>query len=149
MKFLLIKKGLSLFFASLTSGIILSAILFTIPAMAAECDNVGMQLRGSNQVIQGQGGGGLWGIMQKSDSMKSEAMIGMQIDSKLQLSVTNYESKCEDGGNPGKEMSDKISSFMDRAMEIKNKSRRGSPDEIILLLKSLNSDIGEFLESSN
>ncbi len=133
----------------LASGIFLIVLFSTLPALAAECDNIGNQLRGSNSVIQGQGGGGMWGLMQQTTGYKEKAMVGMQIDSKLQRSVTSYEAQCENGKNPGKDMADKISSFIDRAREIKNKAKRGSPKEIITLLDSLNSDLDAYLENSN
>ena len=140
------KQHPSLITASMTCGLLLIALFFTLPAWAAECDETARQLRGSNNVIQGQGGSGMWGLMQRTEGYQGKAMIGLQIDSKLQLSVTKYETKCQNGGNPGKDISDQIASFMDRAMEIKNKSKRGSPDKLIPMLESLNGDLGKFLE---
>ena len=141
------KQRPSLIFASMTCGIFLIVLFFTLPALAAECDKIGKQLRGSNEVIQGFGGGGMWGLMQQTAGYKDKAMLGMQIDTKLQLSVTQYETKCQDGENPGKDMADQVSSFIDRAREIKNKAKRGSPDQIVPMLESLNVDLGKFLDN--
>lgn len=142
------KQRPSLIILSTAVGIFLGALFFALPALAAECDKISRQLKGTNEVIQGQGGGGLWGLMQQTEGYQEKAMIGLQIDTKLQLSVVNYETKCQNGENPGKDMADKVDSFMDRAREIKNKARRGSPDEIVPMLESLNNDLGKFLENS-
>ena len=86
-----------LFIKSLTAGLFLCFYFISVPAFAGECKNVGKQLRGSNEVIQGQGGAGMWGLMQQNEGYQSKAMVGMQIDSKLQRSITDFESKCENG----------------------------------------------------
>jgi len=142
------KQRPSLIIISMAVGFFLGALFFALPALAAECDGISRQLRGTNEVIQGQGGGGLWGLMQQTEGYQEKAMVGLQIDTKLQLSVTNYETICQNGESPGKDMADKIISFMDRAREIKNKAKRGSPDQIVPMLDSLNSDLGKFLENS-
>ena len=74
-------------------------------------------------------------------------MIGMQIDSKLQRAITSFETKCENGENPGKELADQIEALIDRARNIKNTARRGTPDEVIPLLEALNNDLTKHLES--
>ncbi len=143
------KQRPSLNILCMASGIFLFALTSTLPALAAECDNTSKQLSGTNEVIRGQGGGGIWGLMQQTEGYKEKAMIGMQIDTKLQLSVTTYETKCQNGESPGKDMADKVESFMDRAREIKNKTKRGTPDQIIPMMEALNSDLAKFLETSN
>lgn len=135
--------------SNVTFGILLSVSLFASPALAAECDNIGIQLRGSNQALQGHGGAGMWGLMQQTEGYRDNAMTGMQIDSRLSLAVVRFETKCENGENPGKDISDQISAFMDRARNIKNRTKRGAPDKIIPELKSLNSDLAKFLENSS
>jgi hypothetical protein len=137
----------SLIIPSLTTGLCLSLIFISTSSFAGECTNEGKQLRGSNEVLQGQGGGGMWGLMQQNEGYQSKAMIGMQIDSKLQRAITSYEGKCENGENPSKELANTIAAFIDRAREIKNQARRGSPDQIIPLLETLNNDLGKHLES--
>lgn len=143
------KQRPSLIISSVTYGILLSASLFAAPALAAECDNIGRQLRGTNQALQGHGGAGMWGLMQQTTGYRDNAMTGMQIDSRLSLAVVKYETKCENGENPGKDISDQIDAFMDRTRDIKNRTKRGAPDKIISELKSLNSDLGKFLENLN
>jgi hypothetical protein len=137
----------SLLISSLTIGLFASLFFIALPAFAAECKNEGRQLRGSNEVLQGQGGGGMWGLMQQNDGYQSKAMVGMQVDGKLQRSITSFEEKCENGENPSKELANKIGGFLERASDIKNKIRRGSPDEIIPMLDSLNSDLSKHLEN--
>jgi hypothetical protein len=137
----------SLFISSLTIGLFISLLFISVPAFAEDCKNEGKQLRGSNEVLQGQGGSGMWGLMQQNEGYQSKAMIGMQIDSKLQLAITNFEGKCENGEKPGKEIAGQIEALIDRARDIKNKARRGSPDQIIPMLETLNSDLSKHLES--
>ena len=144
---LFIHTRTSLIILSLTTGLFLSLIFISIPAFAGECKNIGKQLRGSNEVLQGQGGSGMWGLMQQNEGYQSKAMVGMQIDGKLQLSITSFEGKCENGENPSKELANKIAGFLERASDIKNKIRRGSPDEIIPMLDSLNGDLSKHLEN--
>ena len=140
-----IKIRTSLKVSSLTTGIFLSLFFISIPAFGTECENMGKQLRGSSEVLQGQGGAGMWGLMQQTEGYQSKAMVGMQIDSKLQISITSFEIKCESGENPGKEIAGQIEAFIDRAREIKNQARRGSPDQIIPKLDTLNSDLSKHL----
>ena len=142
-----IKKRTYLKVSSLTSGIFLSLCLISIPAFGEDCKNLGKHLSGSIEVLQGQGGGGMWGLMQQTEGYQSKAMVGMQIDSKLQRSVSIYGTKCEDGENPGKGLAETITAFVDRAREIKNQARRGLPDQIIPKLDALNSDLSKHLEN--
>ena len=121
-------------------------LLIALPAHAAECDDTGRQLRGGYEATQGFAGG-LWGLMEQTAGYRNDSMIGMQIDAKLQRSVVIYETKCENGEKPGKDLADKISDFIDRARQIKNKAQRGVPDKVIPQLKTLNIDLGEFIDS--
>lgn len=145
----LTKQRPSLIISSVTFGILLSVSLLASPALAEECDNIGIQLRGANQALQGYGGGGMWGLMQQTEGYRGNSMTGMQIDSKLQLAVVRYETRCENGESPAKDLADQIDAFMDRARNIKNTMKRAAPDKIIPLLKTLNSDMGKFLENFN
>ena len=117
-----------------------------LPTHATECKNAGQQLRGGYEATQGFGGG-LWGLMEQTAGYRNDSTIGMQIDARLQRTVVIYETKCENGEKPGKDLADKISDFIDRAREIKNKAQRGTPDKVIPQLKTLNIDLGEFLDS--
>ena len=139
----------SVIIISMASGFLLAALFFAPPALATECDEISRHLRGTYNVIQGQGGGGMWGLMQQTAGYKDKATVGMQIDSRLQLSISRYENKCQNGEKPGKDIADQVFAFMDRAREIKNKTKRGSPDEIVPMLESLNGDLGKFLENSD
>jgi len=131
----------------MTAGLFVSVFFIAVPVFATECENEGRQLRGSNEVIQGQGGSGMWGLMQQNEGYQSKAMVGMQIDGKLQRSITSFEAKCENGENPSKELSKKISAFLERASDIKNQIRNGTPDKIIPMLDSLNGDLSKHLEN--
>lgn len=121
-------------------------LLIALPAHAEECKNAGMQLRGGYEATQGFAGG-LWGLMEQTAGYRNDSMIGMQIDAKLQRAVVIYETKCENGEKPGKDLAGKISDFIDRARQIKNKAPRGMPDKVIPEMKTLNVDLGEFIDS--
>lgn len=120
-------------------------LFLAIPAHAAECDNIGKQLRGGFEATQGHSGG-MWGMMEQTEAYRNDSMIGMQIDSKLQLSIVIFETKCQNGEKPGKDLADKISAFIDWAREIKNTMPRGEPDKLIPELKALNTSIGKFID---
>lgn len=121
-------------------------LLIALPAHAAECDEMGRQLRGGYEATQGFGGG-LWGLMEQTSGYRNDSMIGMQIDAKLNRTVVIFETRCENGEKPGKDLADKISDFIDRTREIKNKAPRAVPDKMIPQLKTLNIDLGKFIDS--
>jgi len=121
-------------------------LLIALPAHAAECDDVGQQLRGGYEATQGYGGG-LWGLMEQTAGYRNDSMIGMQIDAKLNRSVVIFETRCKNGEKPGKDLADKISDFIDRTRQIKNQAPRADPDKMILKLKTLNVDLGKFVDS--
>ena len=121
-------------------------LLIALPAHAAECDDMGRQLRGGYEATQGFGGG-LWGLMEQTAGYRNDSMIGMQIDAKLNRTVVIFETRCENGEKPGKDLADKISDFIDRTREIKNQAPRAAPDKMIPKLKTLNVDLGKFVDS--
>ncbi len=134
--------------ATLSMMAALAVILWNVPAHSAElCKEGKKQLRGDYEILQG--GGGLWGYMEKS-GLKDKSVLGLQVDNKLQRAVVAFETSCEPGSQkkPDEAMFNKIKEGIGRARNIHNKTPGRTPvDEILTGLETLSKDLDGLLQS--
>jgi len=124
-------------------GFLLVVTLFfaeTVLAQSTPCEQAAKQLRGTLQ--SSQSSGGIWGYMEKANSLKGESMLGFQVDGKLARLVTHWDSLCKDSDKPPKETYDLINDNLDKAVEIVNKTPgRTPPDKLLEMIKDLNKSL--------
>lgn len=115
-------------------------------AFAADICNRGLkELQGSQGVIQDKGG--IWGYMEQSKSLRSESIIGLQIDGKLQRLISTFENLCSEGKIPTASLHSQILGFIGDARMIFNRDGdRRKKEQFMETLKNLNKNISELLE---
>jgi len=131
-----------LFFRSLiVLGLILTSnfISGSLPVFAADlCKQGARDLRGSYEALQGRGG--IWALMERSSALKDKSVLGLQVDTKLQRAVVNFENRCapDSKNKPTPELYDTIQDRLSEARNINNQ-RPGKipPDKMLAMIESL------------
>ena len=116
------------------------------PALAADiCIDGLKELQGSQGVIQDKGG--IWGYLEQSKSLRSESLLGLQIDGKLQRLISTFENLCSEGKIPTASLHSQILGLIGDARMVFNRSGDRRKKEVFLeSLKTLHKNINELLE---
>ncbi len=123
----------------------LLSILIEVPAFAnGMCAQGAKNLRGDNNIIQGNGG--IWSFMERN-GLNDHSVMGMQIDSKMQRTIVSFETMCDDGKIPSMETFKAIEDLLAQARSIKNSSPDRTPlGKILDKIKLLNSNLDKMVE---
>ena len=110
---------------------------------AADICTDGLQeLHSSQGVIQDKGG--IWGYLEKSQSLRSESLTGLQMDGKLQRLISIFEDLCSEGKIPTASLHSQILSLLGDARMIFNRAGdRRKKEPFIKNLKKLNKKIDQ------
>jgi len=102
------------------------------------------ELNSSQGVIQDKGG--VWGYLEKSRSLRSESLIGLQIDGKLQRLISIFENLCSEGKTPTPKLHSQILSLLGETRMIFNRDGdRRKKEKFMKTLKELNKKIDNLL----
>ncbi|MBM15687.1 MAG: hypothetical protein CMH75_06325 [Nitrospina sp.] len=102
------------------------------------------ELNGSQGIIQDKGG--LWGYLEKSPSLQSQSLIGLQIDGKLQRLISIFENLCSEGKTPTPKLHGLILGLLgDTRMIFNRDGDRRKKEPFIKTLKELNKKIDNLL----
>ena len=102
------------------------------------------ELNSSQGVIQDKGG--VWGYLEKSQSLRSESLIGLQLDGKLQRLISIFEELCSEGKIPTASLHSQILSLLGDARMIFNRDGdRRKKEPFMKNLKALNKKIDNLL----
>ncbi len=102
------------------------------------------ELNSSQGVIQDKGG--VWGYLEKSQSLRSESLIGLQMDGKLQRLISIFEELCSEGKIPTASLHSQILSLLGDARMIFNRDGdRRKKEPFMKKLKELNKKIDQLL----
>ncbi|MFQ5481900.1 MAG: hypothetical protein ACE5ER_03985 [Nitrospinaceae bacterium] len=131
---------------------IVAILLFPLLLMGnlanANCMNVVKQIRGNYEVMQSDGG--IWRFMEKSSRLRSDSMLGLQIDGKLQRGVTFLEDQCMAGKPLSQNILDDLQLQMDKARSLNNRSVSRTPAKKLLkMIKEINDALTVFMEKNN
>ena len=105
------------------------------------CENAGIQLRGDLDVVMNRGG--LWALMEQTEGLQDKSVVGMQADGKLARVVGNFETMCEEGEKPTKQLFVGINNLLGNARVIWNP--RSSGEAIVKLITDLNKKLDSLL----
>ena len=102
------------------------------------------ELNSSQGVIQDKGG--VWGYLEKSQSLRSESLIGLQLDGKLQRLISIFEELCSEGKIPTASLHSQILGLLGdaRMIFIRDGDRR-KKEPFMKKLKGLNKKIDKLL----
>ena len=102
------------------------------------------ELNGSQGIIQDKGG--IWGYLEKSQSLRSESLIGLQMDGKLQRLISIFEELCSEGKIPTASLHNQILSLLgDTRMIFNRDGDRRKKEPFMKNLKKLNKKIDKLL----
>ena len=142
LKNLQIIKTISLSKTLLTLLILFPLIFSAIASSESHpCQNATVQLRGDLNVVMNRGG--LWALMEQTEGLQDESMIGFQADGKLARAVGRFESLCESEKKPTKQLFDDLGNLISEARTIWNP--RSSGEEIMGLINRLNKKMDSML----
>ncbi|MEK9627635.1 MAG: hypothetical protein VW455_01290 [Nitrospinota bacterium] len=103
------------------------------------------ELRGSQGVIQDKGG--IWGYLEQSKNLRSESLLGLQIDGKLQRLISIFENLCSEGKIPTAKLHSEILGLLGDARMIFNRlGDRRKKEQLMKTLNELNTKITTLLE---
>ena len=104
-------------------------------AIAADICTDGLkELQGSQGIIQDKGG--IWGYLEQTSSLRSESLLGLQIDGKLQRLISTFENLCSEGKTPTGNLHSQILGLLGDARLVFNRS--GDTTNKKQLLEKLN-----------
>ena len=125
----------------------LYAVIF-IPGKAAFgadiCREGLKELQSSQGVIQDKGG--IWGYLEQSKNLRSESILGLQIDGKLQRLISIFENLCNEGKIPTASLHAEIRNLLGDARMVFNRAGdRRKKEQLMLTLNKLHKKINELL----
>jgi hypothetical protein len=114
-------------------------------AIAADICTDGLkELQGSQGIIQDKGG--IWGYLEQTSSLRSESLLGLQIDGKLQRLISTFESLCSEGKRPTGNLHSQILGLLGDARLVFNRSGdRMNKEKLIEMLNNLKQNIEKLL----
>jgi len=102
------------------------------------------ELQSSQGVIQDKGG--IWGYLEQSKNLRSESIMGLQIDGKLQRLITIFENLCSEGKIPTASLHAEIRNLLgDSRMVFNRAGDRRKKEQLVLILNKLHKKINELL----
>ena len=130
----------------ITFALLLFLVLFPFNlAFADACSDASQSLRSSFQVTQGRGG--IWGYMEQNPSLRSESMIGFQVDGKLQRIIVIFEAQCVKAKRPSKKNYQKIENILGDARMIFNlRPGRDPVKKIMGKINRLHSNLNKLIK---
>jgi hypothetical protein len=124
---------------------LLFLMLFPNLVFANACQNAAQDLHSSFEVTQGRGG--IWGYMEQTSSLRSDSMIGFQVDGKLQRIIVLFEAQCNKAKKPSKKSFQKVDSIISDARMIFNlRPGRNPAKEIMAKIKGLNAKLDKLIK---
>jgi hypothetical protein len=139
--------------SSISKGlkILIVLALYTLPltsgstALAADICTDGLkELQSSQGSIQDKGG--IWGYLEKTQSLRSKSLLGLQIDGKLQRLISIFENLCSEGKTPTGSLHSQILGLLGDARMVFNRSGDGRKKEQLLeTLNKLKNNIEKLL----
>ena len=139
--------------SSISKGlkILIVLALYTLPmtsgstALAADICTDGLkELQSSQGTIQDKGG--IWGYLEKTQSLRSKSLLGLQIDGKLQRLISTFENLCSDGKTPTGSLHSQILGLLGDARMVFNKSGdRRKKEQLLETLNKLKNNIEKLL----
>ena len=114
-------------------------------ALAADICTDGLkELQGSQGIIQDKGG--VWGYLEQSSSLRSESLLGLQIDGKLQRLISTFENLCSEGKTPTGNLHSQILGLLGDARLVFNRSGdRSNKEKLVEMLNNLKNNIEKLL----
>ena len=114
-------------------------------AIAADICTDGLkELQGSQGIIQDKGG--IWGYLEQSSSLRSESLLGLQIDGKLQRLISTFENLCSEGKTPTGNLHSQILGLLGDTRLIFNRSGdRTNKKQLLEKLNNLKNKIEKLL----
>ena len=114
-------------------------------ALAADICTDGLkELQGSQGIIQDKGG--IWGYLEQSSSLRSESLLGLQIDGKLQRLISTFENLCDEGKTPTGNLHSQILGLLGDARLVFNRSGdRTNKKQLLEKLNNLKNKIEKLL----
>jgi hypothetical protein len=114
-------------------------------ALAANICTDGLkELQGSQGIIQDKGG--IWGYLEQSSSLRSESLLGLQIDGKLQRLISIFENLCSEGKTPTGNLHSQILGLLGDARLVFNRSGdRTNKKQLLEKLNNLKKKIEKLL----
>ena len=88
------------------------------------------ELRGTYEILQGHGG--IWALFEKFASLKEKSVLGLQLDSKLQQAVVQFETKCTEGTPPTPKLFDDIFSILSDTQALFGHADGGAATDALL-----------------
>jgi len=140
------RSSKSIFHTKLLGLVLFTVILFTgKSSFAADICIEGLkELNGSQGVIQDKGG--VWGYLEQSKNLRSESILGLQIDGKLQRLISTFENLCSEGKIPTPSLHSQILSLLgDTRMIFNRDGDRRKKEQFIETLNNLHKNINELL----
>ena len=102
------------------------------------------ELQNSQGVIQDKGG--IWGYLEQSKRLRSESILGLQIDGKLQRLISIFENLCSEGKIPTASLHAEILNLLGDARMVFNRAGdRRKKEQLMLTLNKLHKKINELL----
>jgi hypothetical protein len=139
--------------SSISKGlkILIVLVLYTLPltsgstALAADICTDGLkELQSSQGTIQDKGG--IWGYLEKTQSLRSKSLLGLQIDGKLQRLISIFENLCSEGKKPTASLHSQILGLLGDARMVFNKSGdRRKKEQLLETLNKLKNNIEKLL----
>ena len=114
-------------------------------ALAADICTDGLkELQSSQGIIQDKGG--IWGYLEQTQSLRSESLLGLQIDGKLQRLISTFEGLCNDGKTPTGSLHSQILSLLgDTRMVFNRDGDERKKEQLLETLNTLKKNIEELL----
>jgi hypothetical protein len=114
-------------------------------ALAADICTDGLkELQSSQGTIQDKGG--IWGYLEKTQSLRSKSLLGLQIDGKLQRLISIFENLCSEGKKPTASLHSQILGLLGDARMVFNKSGdRRKKEQLLETLNKLKNNIEKLL----
>ena len=101
-------------------------------------------MQSSQGVIQDKGG--IWGYLEQSKNLRSESILGLQIDGKLQRLISIFENLCSEGKIPTASLHAEIRNLLGDARMVFNRAGdRRKKEQLMLTLNKLHKKINELL----
>ena len=102
------------------------------------------ELQGSQGTIQDKGG--IWGYLEQTQSLRSESLLGLQIDGKLQRLISTFENLCSEGKTPTGNLHSQILGLLGDARLVFNRSGdRTNKKQLLEKLNNLKKKIEKLL----
>ena len=136
-------KSSSIKFFLLLTLISLAFSASTFSQESHPCERASINLRGDLDKIMNRGG--LWSLMEQTEGLQDQSVLGMQSDGKLARLVGHFETLCEGDKKPKKQLFDSITNLLGDARMIWNPKSSG--EAITKSITTLNKRVDTLLST--